>query len=442
MNQPKSRNTSQLLLTAPFAGLSAAIVLLSGIPAMAAPPTTVYAGGTGGVFRSTDGGVTWSPSLLPNVTVQSLAMDPTNGNVIYAASGAAVYKTTNGGANWTKETNGLTGVDDGVATTLQIDPANPNIIYLGSGGAAFGSGVFKSTDGGVNWTQMNNGLVVTGNGIPSVEALALDPLSTNTVYEGGVTGLQAGKTTNGAVSWTPLSPPNGFVFSIAIHPVNDSIVFMAGPFGLVKSTDGGTTWTSPLFGFIQSIAIDPNTPTTMYADATVGTNCPPPPPPPATQQPCATETNTVYKSLDTGNTWNVVGALPSVNEEFAQTGPLVIDPGDTSTLYLGGDTGVSKSTDGGTTWTLVMPSTGINALATAPNAVQQGFFNVFEDVAQGAIALAEDFKGNPALACGILNGSLTPIPGLVQAGLLSSGQGQALTLQIQNAEASIPCPSK
>jgi hypothetical protein len=268
-----------------------------------------------------------------------------------------------------------------------------------------------------------------------VEALALDPLSTNTVYEGGVTGLQAGKTTNGAVSWTPLSPPDGFVFSIAIHPVNDSIVFMAGPFGMSKSTDGGTTWTSPLFGFLQSIAIDPNTPSTMYVDADVPSNCS------GTPETCATQTSTVYKSLDTGNTWNVAGALPADNVGFVQTGPLVIDPGETSTLYLGGDTGVSKSADGGMTWTLVMPSTNIAAIAMAPNALQQGFFNVFEEVAQGAIALAQDFKGDPTLACGILKDSLTPIPGLVEAGLISSGQGQALTLQIQTAEASIPCPS-
>jgi hypothetical protein len=77
----------------------------------------------------------------------------------------------------------------------------------------------------------------------------------------------------------------------------------------------------------------------------------------------------------------------------------------------------------------------------APNARQAGFFNVFETVAQATIAVAEDFKGNPTIACGILKDSLNPIPGLVQAGLLSSGQGQALALQIQAAEASIPCPS-
>jgi photosystem II stability/assembly factor-like uncharacterized protein len=355
-----------------------------------------------------------------------------NREIIYAGTNAAVYKTTDGGNHWTEETNGLSSIV--VLTSLQIDPANPNIIYAGSGGAAFGSGVFKSTDGGVDWTAADTGLVYTG-GIPSVQGLALDPLSPNTLYLAGVTELQAAKTTNGAASWSTLPVPIQLTFTPAINPVNDAIVFMAGPFGLVKSTDAGTTWTSPLSGFTQSIAIDPNTPSTMYVDATVGSNCSGMP------VTCATQTNTVYKSIDTGNTWNVAGALPSVNEEYVQTGPLVIDPGDTGTLYLGGDTGVSKSTDGGMTWTLVMPSTGIGAIAMAPNALQAGFFNVFEAVAQVAITLAEDFKGIPAIACGILHDSLIPIPGQVQAGLLSSGQGQALTLQLQNAEASIPCPS-
>jgi photosystem II stability/assembly factor-like uncharacterized protein len=387
MDQPKARITSQMLPTAPFAGLTAAIALLSAIPAMGAAPTAVYAGGSNGVSVSTNGGANWS-SLLSGVTVTALAIDPLNPEIIYAGTSMAVYKTTDGGTHWTKETNGLSSV--AVLTVLQIDPANPNIIYAGSGGAAFGSGVFKSTDGGVNWTAENTGLVISSpGGIPSVQGLALDPLSPNTLYLAGVTGLQAAKTTNGAANWSTLPVPVQLTFMPAIHPVNDSIVFMAGPFGLVKSTDGGTTWTSPLNAFTQSIAIDPNTPSTMYVDATVGSNC---------TTTWATQSNTVYKSLDTGNT-------------------------------------------GGMTWTLVMPGTNIGAIAMAPNAVQAGFFNVFETVARAAIAVAEDFKGNPAIACGILKDSLNPIAGLVHAGLLSSGQGQALTLQIQNAEASIPCPS-
>ena len=130
--------------------------------------------------------------------------------------------------------------------------------------------------------------------------------------------------------------------------------------------DGGTTWTSPLSGFIQSIAIDPNTPSTMYADATVGTNCPvgdriraPPRP-----------TRSISRSIRATPGMLSGRCLPSMSSD-AQAGPLVIDPANTSTLYLGGDTGVSKSTDSGATWTLVMPNAGINAIAMAPNALRR-----------------------------------------------------------------------
>jgi photosystem II stability/assembly factor-like uncharacterized protein len=440
MHPQPARGVYPLSAKAPLASLTTTIALLCAIPALAAPPTTVYAGGTGGVYRSTNGGATWSSSLLPGVSVTAIAIDPLNANVIYAAGSVkigssyvpAVNKSTNGGSTWTAETNGLASAF--VITSLQIDPSNPNIIYLSSGGAAFGSGVFKSTDGGVHWSAVNNGLNCTGMGcILSVQQIALDPLNVNTLYATGQTGFVTSKTTNAAASWSPTTFPGGFGFSIGIDPVQDSIVLISGPFGIWKSTDGGGTWTTNLEGgFFWYLAIDPNTPSIMYADASVGSGvCAPY---------CPTQTNTVYKSTDTGDHWAVVGALPSVNVDSAQVGPLVIDPADTSTLYLGGGTGVSKSTDSGATWNLVMPGTGINALAMAPNALQTGFFTLFETLAQDAIAVANDFKGDPTIACGILKGYLDQIPGLVSAGLLSSGQGQALTLQVTTAEASIPCP--
>jgi hypothetical protein len=121
---------------------------------------------------------------------------------------------------------------------------------------------------------------------------------------------------------------------------------------------------------------------------------------------------------------------------------LAVDPATPTTLYAAGQTGVWQSTNSGSTWTEV-DTTGNawSALAMAPNAEQAATFQVFETAAQAAIALAQDFKADPALACGILKDTLLPIPGLVQTGLLSSTQGQALTLQLQTAEASMSCPA-
>jgi len=425
MNQPKARSVSQLLLTAPFAGLTAAFVLLSGIPAMAAPPTTVYAGGIDGVIRSTDGGLTWT-TLLPNVSIAALAIDPLNPEVIYAVETTAVYKTVNGGTNWTKETSGLTSP---ILTSIAIDPINPNTIYVGAG-LFFPGGIFKSTDAGVHWTAINNGLGCFPNEPPpcslSVRSLAIDPLNHNIIYATGDTGFQSAKSTNGGASWSSLLNAPGFGFVIAVNPVQDSTVFIDGPFGLYESSNAGSTWgntpLSSLSFFSQSMALDPTNAATMYIGLGDCVGC----------------ASTVYRSTDTGAQFTAVGAL-STTPGAEGVRALTVDPADPTTLYAAGVTGVWQSANSGTTWKLVDATHELSAVVMAPNALQAGTFDVFETAAQAAIAVAEDFKGNPTIACGILKDSLLPIPGLVQFGLLSSTQGQALTLQIQTAETSIPC---
>ena len=405
-----------------------AVALLCAMPAKSAPPTTVYAGAGNGVFRSTDGGVTWT-NLTSAFVPLSLAVDPLNPEVIYAGSNNAVYKTTDGGAHWTKETNGLATAD--LIVTLQIDPANPHTIYAGAGVFA-SNGVYKSTDAGVNWTTANSGLTFSSGGILSVLSLALDPLNPNTIYATGNTGFVSAKTTNGGASWTSVGFPGGFGNVAAVNPVQDSTVFMAGPFGLWKSVDAGASWhgtnLSGLSDFIQSLVIDPNTPATMYAGGDGCTG--------GTPSLC---NSTVYKSTDTGSSWSPVGALdPTPGKEYVKA--LTLDPANPSTLYAGGPSGVWQSTNGGANWTLVQPTEGVNALAMQPNGLQDAIFNLFEALAQDAIRVANDFKSNQRVACGILQGYLNQIPGLVKAGLLSSGQGQALTQQVEAAMATIPCP--
>ena len=102
-----------------------------------------------GVWRSTDGGATWSAhnSGMGNRTVNELIMDPTNNQrLIAATSGGRIYRSTNGGASWTWA---------GVSSTckdIAFHPTNPSIIY------AAGSTVNRSTDGGASFTQITSGL--------------------------------------------------------------------------------------------------------------------------------------------------------------------------------------------------------------------------------------------------------------------------------------------
>jgi photosystem II stability/assembly factor-like uncharacterized protein len=137
-----------------------------------------------GVFRSTDGGVTWTlrsnglpryaGSTLSSFAVLALAMDPSNRNILYAATNpfdsaelpGNVYKTIDAGANWSIAGTGLAGQD---IRALLIDPSNSLRVYAASGGNALNpGGVFVSENGGATWNSISAGLPVG-----SATALAL-----------------------------------------------------------------------------------------------------------------------------------------------------------------------------------------------------------------------------------------------------------------------------
>ncbi len=125
-------------------------------------PNTMFAGGVaGGVWKTTDGGSSWAPlnDLLPNLAISSLAMDPTNPNVIYAGTGegflnedavrgAGIFKTTDGGATWTHlaATNNL---DFYYVNDLVVSKNGSHAVY-----AATQTGVWLSLNGGVSWSQV------------------------------------------------------------------------------------------------------------------------------------------------------------------------------------------------------------------------------------------------------------------------------------------------
>ena len=113
-------------------------------------PSMVYAGSSShGVYKSTDGGTTWNavnsglPSILLDVYVSTLAVDPKNAGTLYAGSREGLFKSTDGGTSWSK--TGLTAEP----YALVIDPRNMGSVY-----AATPAGLFKSTDGGASWRNL------------------------------------------------------------------------------------------------------------------------------------------------------------------------------------------------------------------------------------------------------------------------------------------------
>src|ERR1017187_9175172 len=112
----------------------------------------------GGIWKTTDGGSNWIPTMdsMPSLSMGAVAVDPANPKIVYGGSGnpndGAIWKTTDGGSNWIPTMDSMPSLSMGA---VAVDPANPKIVYAGSGnpydgGRAFnkGVGVFRSTDGG------------------------------------------------------------------------------------------------------------------------------------------------------------------------------------------------------------------------------------------------------------------------------------------------------
>src|SRR6185503_15720250 len=154
-----------------------------------------------GLFKSTDGGVNWSATGLTNAFVSEVAIDPLDPNTLYAGTypGAqltfqgsqatsGMFKSSDGGASWFAINNGFPDLEnaDSYVSDIAIDLDDPKTLYAGTAGNSqpTGVGVFRSVDGGANWTPYNNGLTDL-----NVAALALAPGNPNTLYAATVAGL-------------------------------------------------------------------------------------------------------------------------------------------------------------------------------------------------------------------------------------------------------------
>jgi PKD repeat protein/photosystem II stability/assembly factor-like uncharacterized protein len=278
---------------------------------------TIYAGTdgsmfVGGVLKSIDSGSNWAQmnTGLTNTHVYALAIDPKNTQVVYTATtGSGVFKSTDGGSNWTQI--GLTNIN---ISSLAIDPKNSQVIYAGTSGGLLNSGIFKSTDGGANWAKMN-----TGDRSLYVLALAINLKDTQVVYA-GTFEIGVLKSTDGGANWTDMNPgsTHPFVHSLAIDPENAQIIYAGIRGGVLKSIDGGSNWTQMNTGLpytdIYSIAIDPKNTQIIYAGA---------------------PDSGVFKSTNGGTNWINIGLTRGVYF-------LVIDPKDTQIIYAASSSNVFK----------------------------------------------------------------------------------------------------
>ena len=282
-------------------GLAAAVVLdLAFAPNNS---SIMYAAAETGLFKTTDGGANWnSVPTTPALSINKLAIDPTNPAIIYAATFSGMFKSTDGGNTFTAINNGFMGN----GRDIILDPVTPTTLYAISFGnrvfksvdgganwtsafinnanfinelaidpnvtatlyAATNRGLFKSTNSGVNWTQLNFGLNFTAG----ANGVAVDKTNSD-VYAATIAGLL--KSANGGSTWTNLSGTlNLVVSSVVLDPTNSSIVYITTFQGVSKSIDGGATWTISNTGFpntqVLSLVINPTQSSTLFIGTSSG----------------------------------------------------------------------------------------------------------------------------------------------------------------------------
>jgi hypothetical protein len=223
--------------------------------------SVMYAAGVaGGVWKTTNGGSSWSAltDTLSNIAVSSLAMDPNNPNVIYAGTGegflngdavrgAGIFKTDNGGASWSALSPTTSNTNFYYVNDIVVSKVNSQNVY-----AATRTGIWRSLNGGASWTQVLNGSGV--NGCLDL-AIRTDQAAVDYIFASCGTFTQATIYRNtdaaGAGTWVSSYTDTGMRrTSLAIAPSNQNVIYALASNSshamhkVLRSTNGGATWTT------------------------------------------------------------------------------------------------------------------------------------------------------------------------------------------------------
>jgi photosystem II stability/assembly factor-like uncharacterized protein len=211
-------------------------------------------GGDRGLYKSTDYGATWDSVLYisENTGITDIVMDPRDPDVLYAASyqrrrhvwtlinggpEGAIHKSTDGGITWNKLTNGLPSGDVG-RIGIAISPVNSDYIYAIVEAQNKTGGFFKSTNRGVTWEKINE---VVSSSAQYYSEIFCDPVDVNKVY---ILDTFSKITTDGGKTFTPISTKGRHVDDHAfwINPNNTDHFLIGGDGGVYETFDGGQTF--------------------------------------------------------------------------------------------------------------------------------------------------------------------------------------------------------
>jgi photosystem II stability/assembly factor-like uncharacterized protein len=204
-----------------------------------------------GILKSTNGGQSWNPTgmtfnLSINRRIDKLVMHPTDTSVLLAATTGGLFRTANAGATWSQ-------LRPGVFRDIEFKPGNPNIVF-----ASNNSLVFKSTNGGLSFAGNSGGTGLPASGVGRI-SLGISPAAPSTIYAllsrtsdnsylATYKSIDEGATWNlvndspNLLGWDPSGNDNGgqafFTLSICVSPVNANEVYVGGV-NIWKSTNGG-----------------------------------------------------------------------------------------------------------------------------------------------------------------------------------------------------------
>ncbi|HEV7671135.1 MAG TPA: glycosyl hydrolase [Thermoanaerobaculia bacterium] len=303
-------------LTARAIGTATTSGRIAAIDAVATDPLTIYVGSaSGGVWKSTDGGIAYKPIFdEQTMSIGAIRVDPSNPKTIWVGTGESwtrnstsygdgVYKSTDGGDNWQKM--GL--ADSERIARIQVSPKDSNTVWVCATGHLWNAneerGVFKTIDGGKTWKK-----TLYANPDTGCSDLSVDPQDPRVVY--------AGMWTFRRTAWSFSSGGPGS--------------------GLYKSTDGGDTW-KPVGNGLPAglkgrvaVALAPSRPSVVYALV-------------------ESESTALYRSDDSGGSWAEVNAAFNLQVRPFYFAHLIVDPTDFNTIYKPG-LSLTLSQDGGKTF--------------------------------------------------------------------------------------------
>lgn len=276
--------------------------------------------------------------------VQVIKTLPGNANYIFVGTAAGgLWISTNGGTSYNTSTDLLPSL--GVAD-IAISPTATNVIYIATGdkdaGDTHSTGVMKSTDGGITFTT--TGLTWTTDQSRRIYRLLIDPTNANNMIVASSVGIY--RSTDAGVTWTQTSPLN--VYDAEFKPGSPSTVYAVTASTLLKSTDGGVTFSSVSVAASAnrlSLAVTPANANYVYVLASAPSNA----------------FGGLYRSTNSGAAFTLMSTTPNIFD-WAVNGSgtggqgwydIAIDASPTNAdEIIAGGVNTWRSTNGGSTWTL------------------------------------------------------------------------------------------